>query len=177
MTCLPIKKFLVLTLPFILTAGCVQSHRGTYAYNPAYSTAPTAVAVSPTSDYNRERVYRVPTETVVTTRTTTVEVPPTPVATRPGPVIVSEPPPNAPVSTASASDLVLGGEIPRAIAQDGDFVAAARDTRISIYDGIVTITGTTVTRNDRERLLRAIETVPGIRSIDNRVRATLDRSY
>jgi osmotically-inducible protein OsmY len=73
--------------------------------------------------------------------------------------------------------LVLAGEIRRVIAQDGDLVAAARDTRISIYDGIVTITGTTVTRNDRERLFRAIETVPGIRSIDNRVRATLDRSY
>jgi hypothetical protein len=176
MRCLSIKKFVALTVPLILTAGCVQSHRGTYAYTPAYS-APTAVTVSPASDYNRDRVYRIPTETIVTTSPTTVEVPSTTVATGPGPVIVTEPPPNAPVLTAHQSDLVLAGEIRQVIAQDGDLVAAARDTRISIYDGIVTITGTTVTRNDRERLLRAIGTVPGIRSIDNRVRATLDRSY
>jgi hypothetical protein len=177
MTFIPTKKILIVTLPLILSAGCVQSHRAPYAYTPAYSTTPNAVMVAPTSQYQTERVYSAPTETVVTTAPTRApyEVSTVP-TTGPIPVIVTEAPSTVPAAPTSSSDLVLAGEIRRVIAQDPDLIAAARDTRISIWAGVVTLTGTTVTRTERERLHRAIEGVPGIYKLDDRLRATLDRS-
>jgi len=176
MTFIPTKKILIVTLPLILSAGCVQSHRAPYAYTPAYSTTPNVVTVAPTSDYQTERVYSVPTETVVTTAPPRAPYEVTVPTTSPTPVIVTEAPSTVPTAPTSSSDLVLAGEIRRVIAQDPDFIAAARDTRISIWGGVVTLTGTTVTRTERERLHRAIEGVPGIYKLDDRLRATLDRS-
>jgi len=166
-------------------SGCVQSHRADYAYTPAYSTTPTTVTVTPTSTYTTERVYTVPGQTVVAPPPTvvqaapgqTITVPAASVVTTPNPLIVTEAPTDVPAGPTSASDLVLAGEIRRMISDDGDLISAARNTRISIYNGIVTITGTTITRDQRERLHAAIESVPGIIKLDDRVRATLDRSY
>jgi hypothetical protein len=143
------------------------------------------VTVTPTSTYNTERVYTVPGPTVVTTPSTvvqtvpdqTVTVPGSAVVATPSPLIVTEAPTEAPAGPTRAADLVLAGEIRRMISDDGDLISAARNTRISIYNGIVTITGTTITRDQRERLHAAIESVPGIIKLDDRVRATLDRSY
>jgi len=62
------------------------------------------------------------------------------------------------------------------IADDGELLAAARNARISVYNGQVTITGTTITREQRQRLHIAIEGLPGVYRLDDRLRATLDRS-
>ena len=185
MTFTSAKTFLCITLPLALTAGCVQSHRAAYAYTPEYYSTPSTVTystpstvtystpstvtVSPTSDYPPERVYSVPNETVVTTTS--------PVVTSPAPMIVTEAPAGIPAGSPSASDLVLAGEIRRMISEDNNLVRASRNTRIAIYNGRVTITGTTATRSDRERLHAAMESVPGIIRLDDRVRATLEGSY
>jgi hypothetical protein len=177
MTFTSIRTFLCIALPLALTAGCVQSHRAAYAYTPEYYSTPSTVTystpstvtVSPTSDYPAERVYTVPNETVVTTTS--------PVVTSPAPLIVTGAPAGIPAGSPSASDLVLAGEIRRMISEDNNLVRASRNTRIAIYNGQVTITGTTATRDDRERLHAAMESVPGIIRLDDRVRATLEGSY
>jgi len=166
-----------------MTAGCVQSHRQPYAYTPAYTTTPTTLTVSPTSDYPTERVYTTPTDTVITppprvvySAPTETVIPQTSVVAQGAPLVVGEVPANAPVATASAEDVALANQIRQMIADDGELRAAARNARISIFNGQVTITGTTVTREQRQRLHNAIEGLPGIYRLDDRLRATLERT-
>jgi BON domain-containing protein len=182
MTLSSIKNLFRIIVPLILTAGCVDSQRAPYAYTPAYTTTPSTVTVSPTSEYGTERVYAVPSETVVTTPPSVVYetsrqpvVPAAPVVTSQAPFIITEPPRNAAVGTTSSTDLVLAGELRRMIVDDDELLAAARNVRISIYNGRVTLTGTTVTRAERERLHAAVESVPGVYNVDDRVRPTLNR--
>jgi len=175
-----IKKIVQITIPLVLTAGCVESHRQPYAY----TTTPTAITVAPTSDYPTERVYSVPTDTVITpppvvtysTPTETV-IPRSSVAPPGSPIIVVERPSSVPITTTTSSaDVALANQIRQMIADDGDLLAAARNARISVYNGTVTMTGTTVTREERNRLHNAIEGVPGVYRLDDRLRATLERS-
>ncbi len=177
-----INKFLQVSIPLILS-GCVQSYREPYAYTPAYTTTPTTVTVAPTSEYRTERVYSVPTDTVVTppprvvyTTPTESVGPQTSVVVPGAPVVVAEVPSGAAVVTSSSADVALANQIRQMIADDGELLAAARNARISVYNGRVTITGTTITREQRQRLHNAIEGLPGVYRLDDRLRATLDRS-
>ena len=58
---------------------------------------------------------------------------------------------------------------------DPNLASAARNVRISVLSGQVTMTGTVVTQSDREALHSAVNTTPGVFRVDDRVQVDLNR--
>jgi osmotically-inducible protein OsmY len=58
---------------------------------------------------------------------------------------------------------------------DPALASAARDMRISVLNGQITMTGRVVTQHDRERLHSAIAGIPGAYRVDDRVQVELNR--
>ena len=167
----PYKLFWI--LPLAITVGCVKSHQPRYAVVPATTT--------PVSTRETVRVYPSTTTTVPTT-TTVVTAPPKVITTTPStvvttpstvisaPAVVTELPPDLPPTTvASADNLTVAESIRRMLATDSALNSAARDVRISVYNGRVTLTGQTDTVNERQRLQSAIASVPGVTRVDDRL--------
>jgi hypothetical protein len=186
---------LVSALGLTLAVGCVHSHRTAhYAATPA--------VVTPTSTRPPVRVYQEPTRSVITTspevvtapvitgppvvRTPAVVTTPSvvtraPVVTTPSvttipsvtvPSVIVETPPDAPTS-AQSENLALAENIRRALAADTLLNSAARDVRMSVYNGRVTMTGRTVSEAERQRLHSAISGLPGVYRLDDRIQVDL----
>ena len=182
---------LLWVLPLAAAVGCVSHRTRTYAVVPANST--TTTTVSPVSTRETVRVYpsdttvvTTPPRVVTTTRpvvTTTTPTVSTPVVTAPGtvistPVVVTEMPPDLPPTTttvASSASLALAENIRALLAADTTLNSAARDVRISVYNGRLTLTGRTVTELERQRLHSALAGLPGVSRVDDRVQVDLQR--
>ena len=152
----------------LLTAGCIQSHRAPVVYSetPAvYSTVPS------TTIYTAQPAA--PPSTVINTPSTTVLAP-----TSSRPVVrVYSPEPSrvvaVPVSGAHEADLALAEDIRSGLSSDTSLMDAARNVQMSIYDGRVTLTGTTGTENARQLLHTAVARMPGVASLDDQVTVEL----
>jgi hypothetical protein len=139
-------RILWLSLPFALCCGCVYSHRN----GVVYGGEPVVVTPTPVSDRPVVRVYP---------EATTVE-PSTPLPS---------------TSTVASGDLAVADAMRKMFEADPALAAAARNVRITVLQGQVTMTGTVVTQNDRESLHSAVNTTPGVYSVDDRVQVDLNR--
>ena len=150
------RKLLWFVFPITLAAGCVYSHREPVTYTtPAASTV-----VVPTSTRPATRVY--PPATTVVTET---------------PVVITEAPPGVPSSTTTRpSDLALANSIRGMLGGDSALAAAARNVRMSVYDGRVALTGTTFTDQDREQIHSAIASLPGVTRVEDNVQVYPSRT-
>jgi hypothetical protein len=163
---------LIWALPLALGAGCVHSHR-----NPTYTVVP---APAPVSSRPAVRVYPSETTTVVTTPKVVtappaiVTTPSTVVTTTPG--IYTELPPDVPPTTVASSDnLAMAENIRQALSADPSLNSAARNARISVYNGRVTLTGRAATDLERQRLHTALASLPGVSRVDDRLVVDLPR--
>lgn len=158
----------------LVFAGCIQSHRAPVAYSvpaPAvYSTVPTTPIYSAPP---AATVYTAPPTTVYTTPSTTIVAP---TSSRPA-VRVYSPAPSriitVPVAGAHDSDLALGEDIRAGLSSDTSLMSAARNVQMTIYDGRVTLTGTTSSESARQLLHNAITAMPGVASLDDQVAVDL----
>jgi osmotically-inducible protein OsmY len=92
--------------------------------------------------------------------------------------VVTESPPDLPPTTttvASSASLALAENIRALLAADPTLNSAARDVRISVYNGRLTLTGRTVTELERQRLHSALAGLPGVSRVDDRVQVDLQR--
>ncbi len=78
-------------------------------------------------------------------------------------------------TTVAPGDLATADAIRKMFEVDGALAAIARNVRITVLNGQVTLTGTVVTQNDHEALHSAISTTPGVSSVDDRVQIDLNR--
>jgi osmotically-inducible protein OsmY len=85
------------------------------------------------------------------------------------------PPPFEPVITygSSESDMALAQSIRRILSADTSLAAAARNMRMSIRDGRVTLTGTTPSENARQIVERTVATIAGVVAVDNQAQVEL----
>ena len=153
-----IATFLSTGFSLVIMSGCVYSHR-----NPpvVYSTTPTVI-----------------TEPIVTPSPTIVTPTPTvvaPISDRPVVRVYPEVPTVAPTTTVSSQDMATADTIRNVLLADPALASAARDVRISVLNGQITMTGTVVTQHDRERLHSAIPGIPGAYQVDDRVQVELNR--
>jgi len=157
-----IRTPLYVILSFILLTGCIYSHRNrpvVYSTTPAVITEPPVVApsttvvtpaptiTSPTSDRPVVRVYPVPSPVLDTTTT----------------------------SAVSTQDLAVADAIRAVLVSDPGLASAARNVKISVLNGQITMTGTVLTQNDREKLHSAVGGIPGAYQLDDRVQVELNR--
>ena len=148
-------KLIGISLPLVLCWGCVYSHRNGVVYGPE------PVVVTPTSERHVVRVY--PEATTVVPGTTVVPAPSTTVV----------PSPNT--ASFASGDLAIADSMRRMFQADPTLASAARNVRISVLNGQVTMTGTVVTQSDREALHSAVNTTPGVSRVDDRVQVDLNR--
>jgi hypothetical protein len=141
-------KLFAFSLPLVLSWGCIYSHRNGVVYGPE------PVVVTPTSERHVVRVYPEPTTVVVPS--TVVPVPST-------------------TSTYASGDVAIAGAMRRMFEADPNLASSARNVRITVLNGQVTMTGTVVTQNDREALHSAVNTTPGVSRVDDRVQVDLNR--
>jgi len=152
------KMFAGLAGPIVLLAsGCVYSHRQPVVYTPV----PTVVA--PVSERSVVRVYPEASTVVPVTPSTTVVEPSTTTAVA------------TPRATVAAGDLAMADSIRRMFAADPALATAARNVRISVINGQITMTGTVLTEHDRSILHSAIGGMPGVNRFDDRVQVDLNR--
>lgn len=138
-------------LLLFLAAGCIYSHRQP---GVVYESVTPTVTV-PTSERPVTRVY--------------TETPATVVA----PTVIAEP--ATPTTTVASTDLAMADNIRKMLLADPALSSAARNVRIAVFDGRVTMTGTVVTVHDREILHSALSTMPGVTRLDDQVQVDLQR--
>jgi len=142
-----IMRFIKLVLalsPFALALGCVESHRDRVVYSPARVYGPAGVAVSPTSDRQVARVYPGATTVII----------PTP----------------APSATVSSADVETANIVRRIFEADRGLAQAARNARISVLNGQITMTGSVATRRDRVAVRNAMRSTPGVSRVEDLLR-------
>jgi len=160
-------KLVISGLSPLVLAGCVQSHRAPVVYSetPVYSTVPaTTIYTAPPA---------APPTTVYTTPPTTVLAP---TSSRPEVRVYSPEPARivtVPVTGAHDADLALAEDIRAGLSNNTSLLDAARNVQMSIFDGRVTLTGTTGTESARQLLHSAIGAMPGVTSLDDQVRVEL----
>jgi len=148
-----LTKVVLLLILFSSVSGCVYSHRPRVVYTPT-----TPIAVAPTSERQVVRVYPEATTTVIAP----AGVPST--STIP-----------APAARVSSADLGTANTIRKMFETDSDLTSTARNVRISVLNGRVTMTGFVRTDDDRSALNRALSTTPGVSSVDDQIRVELNR--
>ena len=166
MSFMKFPKIFYVIAPAVLVSGCVESHRQPVVYSdpssfnrtpmpayspppPAYST-PAPVIVAPTSERPDVRIY----------------------AADSAPVVVSPPAPIITYSPAE-SDLALANSLRQMLSADSSLASAARNVRMSIRDGRVTLTGTTSSERARQLMERAVAGTPGVAAVEDRVQVDL----
>ena len=92
----------------------------------------------------------------------------------PAPMVIAEAPTGI-AARPTSNDMALAESIRNMLATDGGLNSSARNVRISVYDGLVNMTGTTVTQADRERLHSAIAGLPGVYRVNDKVEVDLNR--
>jgi hypothetical protein len=161
-------KSIIAGLSPLVLAGCIQSHRAPVVYSttPVYSTVPsTTIYTTPPA---------APPTTVYTTPSTTTVLPPT--SSRPVVRVYSPAPARVvtvTVTGAHDADLNLAENIRSGLSSDTSLMDAARNVQMSIYDGRVTMTGTTSSESARQLLHSAIAAMPGVASLDDQVAVEL----
>lgn len=172
---------LIWVLPLALSVGCVSHRPRTYTVVPA--------PASPVSSRETVRVYPSGSTVVTAPPGVVAATPPVvsapvvtaPVVTTPGtvlrtPTVVTEVPPDLPPATvASSENLAVAENIRTMLSADPALNSAARDVRISVYNGRITMTGRTVTELERQRLHTALSRLPGISRVDDRIQVDLQR--
>jgi BON domain-containing protein len=141
-------KLICLPVPLLLATGCVYSHRATpVVYTPAPTS--TVITVPPVSERPAVRVYPEPS------------------------TVISEPATTTP--SVSSGDLAVANTIRQLFVADPTLASAARNVRISVINGYVTMTGTVLTEHERSTLHSAIASIPGVTRVDDRVQVDLNR--
>jgi len=155
--------FLLIGFSAILTSGCVYSHR-----NPPVVYSPTPAVIT------AEPAIVAPSTTVITPAPTVV----TPTSDRPvvrvypeTPIVAADTTP----TTVPSADWATADTIRKVLVADPTLASAARNVRISVLNGQVTMTGAVLTQHDRELLHSAIAGMPGVSRVDDRVQVELNR--
>jgi hypothetical protein len=148
--------------------GCVQSHRAPAVYSEApaiFSTVPTTTIYTAPPAAPPTIVYSTPSAAFLA-----------PTSARPAVRVYSPAPTRVvavPVAGAHDADLALAEDIRAGLSTDTSLMSAARNVQMTIYDGRVTLTGTTSSESARQLLHSAIATMPGVASLDNQVTVEL----
>jgi len=156
------RTFLSIACSFVMLTGCVQSHR---THPVVYSTTPAIIT---------EPVVPTPNTTIVTPAPTVLS----PTSDRPVVRVYPEAPAvvdtSAATSAISSQDLATADTIRKLLIADPTLASAARNVRISVLNGQITMTGTVLTQHDREMLRSAIARIPGAFQVDDRVQVELN---
>jgi hyperosmotically inducible periplasmic protein len=72
-------------------------------------------------------------------------------------------------SQETTSDWAITTKVKAEILADTSLSASARFVSVSTTDGVVTLTGSVPTREDRERIYRITRKVNGVKKIDNQI--------
>jgi hypothetical protein len=139
-----LRNLLWMALPVALASACATHREVVYV--------PTPVVTTPTSDRPASRVYSENGNVVV-------EPPP--------------PPPGMP-SGVRSGDLAIADSISRAFKGDSGMASLTSNVQAAVLNGVVTLTGTVPTDNDRETIRERIRHLPGVvRVNDDGVQTTL----
>jgi osmotically-inducible protein OsmY len=72
-------------------------------------------------------------------------------------------------SEDQSSDWSITTRVKSAILTDTSIAAMARFVSVSTTDGVVTLTGSVATREDREKIVKIVKNVQGVKSVDNQI--------